>query len=89
MTSGYFYSAVIVDYNPSLLPCINHKKPLSKTRNTPMSSQIASGYFHCAVAMFRCKMRESIVRVVAIPDWSKEFFLDILMRYFYIDMALL
>jgi len=95
MTSGGGnHCAVIIDSKPSTirqsqLASFNNKEHsdvVFMVENEPIYANIEvlsqkSDYF---AAMFRCNMRESIERVVTVPDCSKATFLEVL-RYVCMD----
>merc|ERR1719276_463760 len=94
ITSSPYNCAVIVDSQPSTirqsqLASFNNKEHsdvVFMVENEPIYANIEllsqqSDYF---AAMFRCKMRESIERVVTIPDCSKAILLQVL-RYVCMD----
>ena len=88
------HCAVIVNSKPSTIrqsqqASFNNKEDSNVVfilENEPIYTNIEvlsqkSDYFE---AMFRCNMRESIERVVTVPD-SKAVFLQVLMRYVFMD----
>ena len=94
ITSTEECCAVLVDPSPSPIrqsqQASFNKKELSDVvimvENEPLYANAAllsrkSDYFE---AMFRCNMRESIERVVEVPNCSKAVFLQVL-EYFYLD----
>ena len=92
ITGGYSHCAVIVDSKPSTirqsqLASFNNKEQsdvVFMVENEAIYAYIEiisqqSDYF---AAMFRCNMKESIERVVTVPDCSNAAFLQVL-RYLY------